>query len=93
MPTLTECNEIPNNREENPTPEDARAHTHLFQIANKILTLDKEAEVLLLVGREIPPLHKVQESRSGPRNASWGQFLDLGWKYLEILGNLSTRRS
>ena len=84
LPTLTECDEIPNNREEIPTPEVARAHPHLFQKANKIPTLDKEAEVLLLVGRDIPALHKVHESRNGPRNAPWGQRLDLGWV---VLGN------
>ena len=84
LPTLTECDEIPNNREEIPTPEVARAHPHLFQIANKIPTLDKEAEVLLIVGRDIPSLHKVHESRNGPRNAPWGQRLDLGWV---VLGN------
>jgi len=84
LPTLTECDEIPNNREEFPTPEVARAHPHLFQIVSKIPTLDKEAEVFLLVGRDIPALHKVHESRKGPRNAPWGQRLDLGWL---VLGN------
>ena len=84
LPTLTECDEIPNNREEILTPEVALAHPHLSQIANKIPTLDKEAEVLLLVGRDIPTLHKVHESRNRPRNAPWGQWLDLGWV---VLGN------
>ena len=64
LTTLTECDEIPNNREKIPTPEVARAHPHLFQIADKIPTLDKEAEVLLLVRRGIPALHKVHESRN-----------------------------
>ena len=82
LPTLTECDEIPNNREEIPTPEVARAHPHLFQIANKIPTLDKEAEVLLLVGRDIPALHKIHESHNWPRNVPWSQRLDLGWVVL-----------
>ena len=81
---LTECDEIPNNREEIRTTDVARAHPHLFQTANKIPTLDKEVEVLLLVGRDIPALHKVHESRNRPRNALWGQRLDLGWV---VLGN------
>ena len=84
LPTVTECDEIPNNREEIPTPEIARAHPHLRQIADKIPRLDKQAEILLLVGRDIPPLHKVHQSINGPRNAPWGQQLDLGWV---VLGN------
>ena len=84
LPTVTECDEIPNNREEIPTPEIARTHPHLRQIADKIPRLDKQAEILLLVGRDIPPLHKVHQSINGPRNAPWGQQLDLGWV---VLGN------
>ena len=84
LPTVTECDEIPNNREEIPTPEIARAHPHLRQIADKIPRLDQQAEILLLVGRDIPPLHKVHQSINGPRNAPWGQQLDLGWV---VLGN------
>ncbi|KAK3706058.1 hypothetical protein QZH41_004150, partial [Actinostola sp. cb2023] len=84
LPTLTECDEIPNNREEIPTPDVARAHSHLQQIADEIPELDECADILLLVGRDIPPLHKVHESRNGPRDAPWGQRLDLGWV---VLGN------
>ena len=84
LPTLTECDEIPNNREEIPTPQVARAHPHLQQIADEIPELDEQAEILLLIGRDVPPLHKVHESRNGSRNAPWGQRLDLGWV---VLGN------
>ncbi|KAK3739372.1 hypothetical protein QZH41_004769 [Actinostola sp. cb2023] len=80
----TKCDEIPNNREEIPTPDVARAHSHLQQIADEIPELDECADILLLVGRDIPPLHKVHESRNGPRDAPWGQRLDLGWV---VLGN------
>ena len=84
LPTLTECDEIPNNREEIPTSQVARAHPHLQQIADEIPELDEQAEILLLIGRDVPPLHKVHESRNGSRNAPWGQRLDLGWV---VLGN------
>ena len=84
LPTVTECDEIPNNREEIPTPENEPAHPHLRQIADKIPRLDKQAEILLLVGWDIPPLHKVHQSINGPRSAPWGQQLDLGWV---VLGN------
>lgn len=47
--------------EEIPTPAAARAHPHLEAIAEKIPELDPEAEILLLVGRDAPPLHKIHE--------------------------------
>ena len=84
LPTLTECNDIPNNRDEIPTPNAARAHKHLRKIADKIPELDNKADILLLIGRDVPPLHKVHESINGPVHAPWGQRLDLGWV---VLGN------
>ena len=39
----------------------ARAHPNLEAIAEKIPELDPEAEILLLVGRDAPPLHKIHE--------------------------------
>ena len=50
LPTLTECDEIPNNREEIPTPQVAQAHPRLQQIADEIPELDEQAEILLLIG-------------------------------------------
>ena len=44
LPTLTECNEIPSNRNEIPTPNVARAHPHLRQVADLIPELDESAE-------------------------------------------------
>jgi len=85
LPVLTECSAIPDSREEIPTPSVARAHPHLAAIADEIPELDSEAEILLLVGRDAPPLHKIHESRNGPRNAPWAQRLDLGWV---VLGNI-----
>lgn len=84
LPILTECNAIPDNREEILTPAAARAHPHLEAITEKIPELDPEAEILLLVRRDALPLHKIHESRNGPRNAPWAQRLDLGWV---VLGN------
>ena len=85
LPVLTECSAIPDSREEIPTPAVARAHPHLEAIVEKIPELDPEAEILLLVGRDAPPLHKIHESRNGPRNAPWAQRLDLGWV---VIGNV-----
>ena len=53
LPTLIECNLIPNNREEIPTPEAATHHCHLRTIASKIPPLDPSAEILLLLERDI----------------------------------------
>ena len=49
LATLTECDEIPKNGEEIPTPQVAQAHPHLQQIADKIPELDEQAEILLLI--------------------------------------------
>jgi len=81
---MIECNAIPNNRDEIPTPESAGFHPHLRGIAHKIPNMDMEADILLLIGRDAPPLHKVHESRNGPRDAPWAQRLDLGWV---VIGN------
>ncbi len=60
LPTLLECNQIPNVRTEIPTPEAAYHHAHLNRIADKIPPLDPDAEILLLLGRDILQVHKVE---------------------------------
>ena len=84
LPTIIECNAIPDSKEEIPTPAVAMAHPHLRPIADKIHEVRPESEILLLIGRDVPPLHKIRESRNGGGNAPWAQRLDLGWV---ILGN------
>ncbi|XP_062422700.1 uncharacterized protein LOC119214058 [Pungitius pungitius] len=79
LPTLTECNEIPNNRAEIPTPEAAYHHHHLRQIATEIPALDPDAAILLLLGRDIVRAHKVRKQHNGPHDAPYAQKLDLGW--------------
>lgn len=70
LPTLIECNLIPNNRDEIPTPEAARNHIHLKPIADKIPPLDVSAEILLLLGRDIIRVHKMQSSYCTLRTAT-----------------------
>ena len=65
-------------------PDVARAHPHLHQIADQIPKVQSSVDILLLIGRDAPPLHKVRESRNGRGNSPWAQRLDLGWV---ILGN------
>ena len=84
LPTTTECDDIPDSKEEIPTPDVARAHPHLHQIADQISEVQTNVDILLLIGRDAPPLHKVRELRNGRGNSPWAQRLDLGWV---ILGN------
>ncbi len=69
LPTLIECNHMPDNRSEIPTPAAAQHHPHLKSIAHKIPHLDPETQILLLLGRDILQVHKVREHRNGPPNA------------------------
>lgn len=60
LPTLIECNNMPDDRAEIPTPDAARWHSHLKPIAHCIPPLDPEAQILLLLGRDILQVHKVR---------------------------------
>ncbi|XP_041422501.1 uncharacterized protein LOC121394762 [Xenopus laevis] len=79
LPTLIECNQLPNNRDEIPTREAASLHPHLMHIADQIPAVDKNANILLLLGRDILRVHKVRQYCNGPGNAPYAQRLDLGW--------------
>lgn len=79
LSTLLECNQIPNVRSEISMPEAAYHHAHLKHIADKIPPLDPDANILLLLGRDILQAHKVREQISGPGDAQFAQRLDLGW--------------
>ena len=79
LPPLIECNEIMTNRAEIPTPEVALSHTHLKTVAPHLPKLDPDAEILLLLGRDIIRVHKVRKQINGPHNAPFAQCLDLGW--------------
>ncbi|KAI3352172.1 hypothetical protein L3Q82_020980 [Scortum barcoo] len=79
LPMLLECNMIPNNRDEIPTPVAAHGHRHLRSIAQEIPPLDPSAQILLLLGRDILRVHKVRRQISGPHEAAYAQKLDLGW--------------
>ena len=45
LPTLIECDNIPQDKEEIPTPEIAMQYPHLASIAEELPPLDKEAKV------------------------------------------------
>lgn len=79
LSTLIECNHMPDDRLEIPTPDAAKHHAHLQSIANLIPELDCDAQILLLLGRDDLQVHKVRDQRNGPNNAPYAQKLDLGW--------------
>ncbi|KAK7877393.1 hypothetical protein WMY93_031909, partial [Mugilogobius chulae] len=79
LPSLLECDFLPDNKSEIPTPEVALAHPHLKHLADKIRPLDPDAQIMLLLGRDIIQVHKVYERVNGPVNAPFAQKLALGW--------------
>ncbi|XP_067282638.1 uncharacterized protein [Pseudorasbora parva] len=85
LPTLIECNSMPDNRDEIPSAVAALHHSHLKVIVDKIPPIDPNAEILLLLGRDIIRAHKVRKQLNGPHDAPYAQKLDLGWV---IVGNV-----
>ncbi|KAK7940028.1 hypothetical protein WMY93_003354 [Mugilogobius chulae] len=79
LPTLIECDMLPDDRSEIPTPDVTKHHDHLKPLVNKIPALDPNAEILVLLGRDIPQVHKVREHYNGPNDAPYAERLDLGW--------------
>ncbi|XP_074501591.1 uncharacterized protein LOC141773627 isoform X2 [Sebastes fasciatus] len=79
LPPLIECNEIMSNRSEIPSPEVARSHAHLRSVVPYIPEIDPEAQILILLGRDLIRVHKVRQQINGPYNAPFAQRLDLGW--------------
>lgn len=79
LPSLMECIEIPDNREEIPTPDIAMRYPHLKDIAMDIPELDENAGILLLIGRDLPEAHHVHDQNVGPTGSPYGQRLSLGW--------------
>ena len=79
LPVLVECDRIPEDRSEIPTPEMAKRFLHLEAIADEIPPLDRNAAIHILLGRDAPELLKVRAFKNGPRGAPWAQKLLLGW--------------
>ena len=85
LPSLIECNDIPNNRDEIPTPDVARSHPHLKSVAHLIPEQDPQAPIMLILGRDIIRVHKVRKQVNGSHNLPYAQKLDLGWV---VVGNV-----
>ncbi|XP_034385776.1 uncharacterized protein LOC117729138 isoform X1 [Cyclopterus lumpus] len=89
LPSLIECDDIPNNRSEIPTLNAAFHHAHLKSVAHLIPDIDPQAPIMLLLGRDIIRVHKVRKQVNGPHNLPYAQKLDLGWI---IVGNVCLGR-
>ena len=79
LPPLIECDYIPNNLDEIPTPEVARSYKHMRDIEEEIPPLDQDAEITMLVGRDLLPAHHILDQRLGDQNSPFAQRLYLGW--------------
>ncbi|CAG2253903.1 unnamed protein product [Mytilus edulis] len=78
-PSLIECNEIPISKREIATPAIARHYKHLHDIEQFIPELDRNAEVMLLIGRDVTAAHHILDQRIGKDNEPYAQRLRLGW--------------
>lgn len=82
LPTFLECDEIPNNRDEIPTPQIAHQFNHLQDIASCIPLIDNKVQIELLIGRDLLEVHHVMEQKIGKVSLPFAQKLPLGWVIL-----------
>lgn len=59
LPPTVECETIPDNRKEISTPDVGNQFPHLAEIANYITELDPQADILLLIDRNLIEAHHV----------------------------------
>ncbi len=71
LPTLIECDMLPDNRNEIPTPKAAHYHPHLKDIAAEIPALNTQADSPLLQGRDVIQARKVLDQWNRPPNAPY----------------------
>ena len=77
LPELLECDHIPNDREEIPTPEVTMNYPHLVDITGNILPMDENCQILLLIGRDLIVAHHVLDQRVGKPNTSYAGRLKI----------------
>lgn len=88
LPTLIECDMMPDDRLEIPSAEMAHHYPHLKPVADKIPAIDPDAAILLLLSRDIRRVHKVCKQYNRPNNTPYAQQLDHGWV---IVGEICLR--
>lgn len=90
--TVIECNSLPENRTEIPTPVVALRYSHLHDIAHLIPVIEDDTPILMLIGRDVIRAHHVLDHRVGPADTPYGQKLALGWTLIgeSCLGKVHT---
>ena len=79
LPSIYECDDIPNNRLEIATPEAAASFPHLQDISGHLPPLDPQTSIVFLIGRDLPAAHHVLEQKLGEDHDPFAQRLRLGW--------------
>ena len=79
LPSLLECGSMVNDRGEIADPTKFCFHPHLAPVAKIMPEIEPDAEMGLLIGRDIPQLHKVLDTINGPPDSPWGESLEIGW--------------
>ncbi|XP_052761778.1 uncharacterized protein LOC128204401 [Mya arenaria] len=79
LPTLIECDAIPQDTSEIPTPEVARSFAHLKKIASFMPPLEPDCGIELLIGRDLLEVHHVIDQIIGPKDTPFALRLPLGW--------------
>lgn len=82
LPEIIECDNIPNNRSEIPSPELAEKFDHLKDICQFIQPIKSEFDIELLIGRDLISAHHVLDQRIGNCGFPYAQRLHLGWVIL-----------
>ena len=89
LPVVTECDVIPDNRNEIPTPDITRHYPRLHNSESMIPPLGDDGQIGLLVGRDLLKADHVLNQRIGSDSAPYAQKLPLGWT---IVGESCLRR-
>ena len=76
---VIECAHLPDNRDEIPTPVVAESYEHLHDLVPHIPPIDDNAQIMMLIGRDVIMAHHVMDQRIGPGNTPYAQKLPLGW--------------
>ena len=80
IPNILECDHIPQNRQEIPSPEFASRFDHLKKICDVIPPIDDEIAIEMILGRDIIDVHVVLEQIVGhEQGMPLAQKLPLGW--------------
>jgi hypothetical protein len=79
LPHILECDKISDIRNEIPTPDIASHCPHLQDIESFIPPLNPDADVMLLICRELIEAHHVLDQQIGPPNTPYAQKLPHGW--------------